>query len=137
VVEVDVVDHGAIIASMPRVTGLDHIVLLVEDVERSVAWYVDELGLAAERLEEWRDKKVFFPSVRVSATTVIDILRGERGEKNVDHFCLVVEDDVGELARSGRFDVVDGPAPRWGAQGEATSIYVTDPDGNVVELRAY
>jgi catechol 2,3-dioxygenase-like lactoylglutathione lyase family enzyme len=142
----DVVDHGAIIASMPQVTGLDHIVLLVEDVERSVAWYVDELGLQAERLEEWRAKKVFFPSVRVSATTVIDILardagnpRGDRthGEKNVDHFCLVVEDDVAELARSGRFNVVDGPDRRWGAQGDATSIYVTDPDGNVVELRAY
>jgi len=122
---------------MPRVTGLDHIVLLVEDVERSVAWYVDELGLAAERLDEWRAKLVFFPSVRVSATTVIDILQGHRGEKNVDHFCLVVEDDVAELAKSGRFNVVDGPDRRWGAQGDATSIYVTDPDGNVVELRAY
>jgi catechol 2,3-dioxygenase-like lactoylglutathione lyase family enzyme len=133
----DVVDHGAIIASMPRVTGLDHIVLLVEDVERSVAWYVDELGLQAERLEEWRDKKVFFPSVRVSATTVIDFLHGTRGEKNVDHFCLVVEDDVAELARSGRFNVVEGPDRRWGAQGDATSIYVKDPDGNVVELRRY
>jgi catechol 2,3-dioxygenase-like lactoylglutathione lyase family enzyme len=133
----DVVDHGAIIASMPRVTGFDHIVVLVEDVERSVAWYVDELGLRAERLQEWRDKKVLFPSVRVSPTTVIDILAGERGEKNVDHFCLVVEDDVEALARSGRFQVVDGPARRWGAQGEATSIYVTDPDGNVVELRSY
>ena len=122
---------------MPRVTGLDHIVLLVEDVERSVAWYVDELGLAPERLDEWRDKKVFFPSVRVSPTTVIDILAGPRADKNVDHFCLVVEDDVAELAASGRFDVVDGPDRRWGAQGDATSIYVTDPDGNVVELRAY
>ncbi|MEN3273709.1 MAG: hypothetical protein V7636_2470 [Actinomycetota bacterium] len=122
---------------MPHVTGLDHIVLLVEDVERSVAWYVDELGLAAERLEEWRAKLVFFPSVRMSATKVIDILQGVRGEKNVDHFCLVVEDDVAELAKSGRFNVVDGPDRRWGAQGDATSIYVTDPDGNVVELRAY
>jgi catechol 2,3-dioxygenase-like lactoylglutathione lyase family enzyme len=142
----DVVDHGAIIASMPRVTGLDHIVLLVEDVERSVAWYVDVLGLQAERLDEWRDGKVFFPSVRVSPTTVIDILAGGAGDprgdasreqKNVDHFCLVVADDVAELARSGRFNVVDGPDRRWGAQGDATSIYVTDPDGNVVELRAY
>ena len=122
---------------MPRVTGLDHIVLLVEDVERSVAWYVDVLGLTAERLDEWRAKQVFFPSVRINATTIIDILHGSRGEKNVDHLCLVVEDDVTELARSGRFDVVDGPDRRWGAQGEATSIYVTDPDGNVVELRSY
>lgn len=131
---------------MPTVTGFDHLVLIVDDVERSVAWYVDEIGLAPERLEEWREGKVFFPSVRISPTSLIDIIArgaggprsdGSRGDKNVDHLCLVVEDDVEELARSGRFDVVDGPDTRWGAQGDATSIYVTDPDGNVVELRRY
>lgn len=131
---------------MPTITGFDHLVLLVADVERSVAWYVDELGLPAERLEEWRAGKVFFPSVRISPTAVIDILfrgaggagsDGARDGRNVDHVCLVVSDDVAELARSGRFEVVDGPDRRWGAQGEATSIYVKDPDGNVVELRAY
>jgi catechol 2,3-dioxygenase-like lactoylglutathione lyase family enzyme len=133
----DVGDHGAIIASMPTVTGFDHLVLIVDDVERSVAWYVDEIGLAPERLEEWRAGKVFFPSVRISPTSLIDIIKGKRGEKNVDHLCLVVDDDVEELARSGRFNVVDGPDTRWGAQGDATSVYVTDPDGNVVELRRY
>jgi catechol 2,3-dioxygenase-like lactoylglutathione lyase family enzyme len=133
----DVGDHGAIIASMPTVTGFDHLVLIVDDVERSVAWYVEEIGLEPERLEEWRAGKVFFPSVRISPTSLIDIIKGERGEKNVDHLCLVVDDDVEELARSGRFNVVDGPDTRWGAQGDATSIYVTDPDGNVVELRRY
>ena len=122
---------------MPTITGFDHLVLIVDDVERSIAWYVDELGLAPERLEEWRDGKVYFPSVRISPTSIIDINQGARGDKNVDHICLVVEDDVADLARSGRFDVVDGPDTRWGAQGDATSIYVTDPDGNVVELRRY
>jgi catechol 2,3-dioxygenase-like lactoylglutathione lyase family enzyme len=139
VVEVDVGDHGAIIASMPKVTGFDHLVLVVDDVERSVAWYVEELGLPAERLDEWREGKVPFPSVRISATSLIDVIEGDRARdaRNVDHFCLVVDDDVAELARSGRLDVIAGPDTRWGAQGTATSIYVTDPDGNVVELRRY
>jgi catechol 2,3-dioxygenase-like lactoylglutathione lyase family enzyme len=141
VVEIDVGDHGAIIAGMPRVTGFDHLVLLVADVEKSVAWYVDELGLGAERLEEWRRGEVFFPSVRISPTALIDVIpRGEpalTGRGNVDHFCLVVDDDVRALAASGRFDVVDGPDTRWGAQGDATSLYARDPDGNVVELRKY
>jgi len=124
---------------MPKVTGLDHIVLVVEDVERSVAWYVDVLGLAPERLDEWRDGKVFFPSVRIDATTLIDVVpRGAAPVgRNVDHVCLVVDDDVTELAASGRFEVVDGPDMRWGAQGNASAIYVKDPDGNVVELRRY
>jgi catechol 2,3-dioxygenase-like lactoylglutathione lyase family enzyme len=131
---------------MVAVVGFDHLVLLVDDVERSVAWYVDELGLKPERLQEWREGKVFFPSVRVDETTIIDVLARGSGsprsdsqhrEKNVDHLCLVVSDDVREIATSGRFNVVDGPDTRWGAQGDATSVYVTDPDGNVVELRRY
>jgi catechol 2,3-dioxygenase-like lactoylglutathione lyase family enzyme len=120
-----------------RATGLDHIVLNVADVERSLAWYTGELGLAGERVDEWRKGEVFFPSVRVNATTVIDLLAVERTGENMNHVCLVVEDDVEALATSGRFDVVDGPGERWGAQGMATSLYVRDPDGNVVELRNY
>jgi catechol 2,3-dioxygenase-like lactoylglutathione lyase family enzyme len=138
VVEIDVLDHGAIIAGMPNVVGFDHLVLRVADVERTMAWYVDVLGLPAERLEAWRRGEVFFPSLRISPTSLIDVIPGDGGgANNVDHFCLVVDDDVHALAASGRFDVVDGPDTRWGAQGDATSLYVRDPDGNVVELRRY
>ena len=121
------------------VTALDHIVLVVEDVERSLAWYIDELGLRPERVDAWREGKVFFPSVRIDHGTIIDIVPGEQGpgRGNVDHFCLVVDDDIAALAASGRFDVVEGPVQRWGARGDATSLYVRDPDSNVVELRRY
>jgi catechol 2,3-dioxygenase-like lactoylglutathione lyase family enzyme len=121
---------------------MDHIVLVVADVERSVAWYRDVLGLEALRLDEWRDGKVLFPSVRVDEGTIIDVLHGpdrdpsKRG--NVDHVCLVVEPtDLQAVRDSGTFDVVEGPVTRWGARGDATSLYVRDPDGNVVELRYY
>jgi catechol 2,3-dioxygenase-like lactoylglutathione lyase family enzyme len=128
-----------------QVTGLDHAVLLVEDTERSLAWYIGVLGLQGERVDEWRDGKVFFPSVRINATTVIDILprapgaeRAPEVQRNIDHVCLVIEPtDMQALAASGAFTVVDGPDTRWGAQGDATSLYVLDPDGNVVELRHY
>ena len=120
------------------VTGLDHVVLRVADVERSLAWYCDELGLPGERVDDWRAGAAPFPSVRVDPATVIDIIGAPRDGQNVDHVCLVVEPtDLDALARSGRFEVVDGPAPRWGAQGMATSLYVLDPDANTVELRHY
>jgi RNA polymerase sigma-70 factor (ECF subfamily) len=45
--------------------------------------------------------------------------------------------DFDALKASGRFAVLDGPATRWGAQGNATSLYILDPDGNTVELRYY
>jgi catechol 2,3-dioxygenase-like lactoylglutathione lyase family enzyme len=121
-----------------KVTGFDHVVLNVTDVERSLAFYCDELGLQPERVDEWRNKEVFFPSVRIDATTLIDLLQVPRTGENANHICLVVEPaDFDAVKASGRFEVVDGPDTRWGAQGDATSIYVKDPDGNVVELRYY
>jgi catechol 2,3-dioxygenase-like lactoylglutathione lyase family enzyme len=123
---------------MVRVQGFGHVVLTVADVERSLAWYVDELGLEPLRVDEWRRGEVLFPSVRVTPETIIDLFKGERSGVNLDHLCLVVEPtDLEAVRASGRFDVVDGPARRWGAQGDGTSLYVRDPDGNVVELRHY
>lgn len=120
---------------------MDHIVLVVADVQRSVDWYRDRLGLQPERLDDWREGRVPFPSVRVNAGTVIDLLHGERtgtDAGNLDHFCLDVEPiDLAAVRASDAFDVVDGPVPRWGARGMATSLYVRDPDGNIVELRHY
>jgi catechol 2,3-dioxygenase-like lactoylglutathione lyase family enzyme len=118
--------------------GLDHIVLNVADVERSIAWYVDELGLEPVRLEEFRRGEVFFPSARIDAGTIIDFLGTEPTGTNVDHLCLVIEPtDLDELAASGRFDVASGPSEVFGARGTGRSVYVRDPDGNLVELRCY
>ncbi len=56
----------------------------------------------------------------------------------MDHVCLVVEDfDPDVTADSGEWDVHGGPSDVWGARGWARSLYVRDPDGNVVELRSY
>jgi catechol 2,3-dioxygenase-like lactoylglutathione lyase family enzyme len=121
-----------------HVTGMDHIVLVVADVERSVGWYRDRLGLEVLRFDEWRAGRVPFPSVRVNEATVIDILAGARTGTNVDHVCLVVEPtELDAVVSAGDFDVVEGPVTRWGARGDGTSIYVRDPDGTVVEIRHY
>ncbi|MFB6834501.1 VOC family protein [Streptomyces hydrogenans] len=121
-----------------RVKAFDHLVLNVTDVERSLAFYTGPLGLAPERVEEWRAGKVPFPSVRIDEGSVIDLFSRPRGESNVDHICLVVDPiDWQEAIGSGAFDVVEGPVPRWGARGSAQSVYIKDPDGNTVELRWY
>lgn len=125
-------------ASAIHVTQMDHIVLDVADVERSLAWYRDVLGLIPVRVDEWQRGEIFFPSVRVNAETIIDLLAVERSGENVNHFCLVVEPvDFDQLVAAGGFDVVDGPDVRYGARGDGTSLYVRDPDANVVELRYY
>jgi catechol 2,3-dioxygenase-like lactoylglutathione lyase family enzyme len=121
-----------------QVRGLDHIVLNVADVERSLAWYVDLLGLVPERVEEWRAGEVPFPSVRIDAATIVDLFRTHRTGENLNHVCLVVDaDDVDAIAADDRFTVLEGPVRRWGARGDGRSVYVRDPDGNTVELRSY
>ncbi len=120
------------------VVGFDHLVLKCADVETSLAWYCDQLGLEPVRVEEWRAGLAFFPSVRVDERTIIDLIPGTHDDGRLDHFCLVVAPtDFDALKSSGRFDVVDGPGTRFGARGDATSLYVRDPDGAVVELRYY
>ncbi len=119
------------------VRGLDHLVIVTPDVERALAFYCGRLGLAPERVDAWHAGEVLFPSARIDATTIIDFLAGERSGENVNHFALVVGDDVDELAASGGFDVVSGPADLWGARGQGRGVYVRDPDGNTVELRSY
>ncbi|MGP3927133.1 VOC family protein [Streptomyces sp. 8N616] len=124
-----------------RVIDFDHLVLRVADIDRSLAFYCGPLGLEPVRVDEWRAGKAPFPSVRVSPTTIIDLVPRPQDAptgSNVDHICLVVEPlDWQQVVDSGEFTVVDGPGGRFGARGVAQSLYVRDPDGNTVELRWY
>lgn len=123
-----------------RPVSLDHLVLRCRDVEVTLAWYVEELGLEPLRVDEWRAGDAPFPSVRVDESTIIDLLGAEDTPDSgrLDHYCIVVEPvDLDALAASDRFDVVDGPGERFGARGQGRSLYVRDPDGAIVEIRHY
>jgi catechol 2,3-dioxygenase-like lactoylglutathione lyase family enzyme len=127
-----------------HITGMDHIVLNVNDIDRALAFYTGPLGLAPERVDAFKRGEVGFPSVRIDATTLIDLTPSEpiaAGSKNLNHYCLVTDrDDLAEMAAeltAQGVPVVTGPVSRWGAQGQAMSIYVLDPDGNEIEIRAY
>lgn len=121
-----------------RAVALDHVVLVVADVERCISWYQQKLNLQVERLQQWRSGEALFPSLRIDDCTLIDVVAGNRSGQNVDHLAIVVSDvDLRELADSGTFDVVAGPTEVWGARGMGHGLYVRDPDGNTIELRTY
>jgi catechol 2,3-dioxygenase-like lactoylglutathione lyase family enzyme len=122
-----------------RISGFDHLVLRCADVDETLAWYVDTLGLSPVRVDEWRRGEAPFPSVRVSADTIIDLIPGSVTDRNVDHFCLVADRaTVDSIAGdTGTFRVVEPPSTRFGAQGDGWAVYVHDPNDNVVEIRSY
>ena len=133
-----------------KIIELDHIVLNVGDIDRSLTFYTEVLGLKGERVDEFRAGKVSFPSVRINQATIIDLFPrkegasrapAEKANANLNHFCLVVgaEDFSGivDYLSANHVKVHQGPVSRWGAQGRATSVYFADPDGNEVEIRCY
>ncbi len=130
-----------------KITEMDHIVLRTTDVEESLRFYTEVLGLQAERVEQWRAGEVRFPSARINADTIIDffgsdeIPSGRDDVRNQDHFCMVI-DETDMDALKARFedagiDIQAGPGKRWGSHGDGISLYIYDPDDNVVELRHY
>ncbi|MCE2463730.1 MAG: VOC family protein [Dehalococcoidia bacterium] len=142
-------EEQASVKSQPlvKITEMDHIVLRCEDVERSLSFYTDVLGLKAERVEQWRAGEVRFPSARLNADTIIDFFGSDQGPisrdgaRNQDHFCMVIEPtDMDEL--KAKFEALGveiqaGPGKRWGSHGDGISLYIYDPENNVVELRHY
>jgi len=130
------------------VTELDHIVLNVRDIDKTLEFYTGVLGLKGERVQEFKEGKIGFPSVRINEHTLIDFSPVERnssdGEKangNLSHFCLVVDQGdfsgIVDYMKNHGVQIRTGPISRWGARGRATSIYFLDPDGNEIEIRSY
>src|SRR5687768_8059501 len=105
-----------------KITAMDHIVLNVSDVERSLDFYTGMLGLKPERVEEFRAGKVGFPSVRISESCLIDLVTAPADapggvRKNLAHFCLTADEiDLGDLADSLEakgVTITTRPASRW------------------------
>ncbi len=130
---------------MFHITAMDHIVLRVRDVEASLRFYQGVLGLPGDRVEQWRAGEARFPSVRVSPTTIIDLLgddaAGSGAIGNLDHFSLLLDVDDAEVVRqellAAGVAVETDTRDLSGAQGRGNGFYLRDPDGNKIELRAY
>ena len=117
------------------IRGIDHVVLRVRDIERMRKFYCDVLGAhhVAYRPE------FGMSHLRVGAA-MIDLIQVQTlpEGRNMDHLCLRVEpfDQDAIVSHLQKHKVEVGKiALRFGAEGNGTSIYLTDPEGNTVELK--
>jgi len=136
---------GAGTRAVIRVRDLDHLVLRVADVEAMIAFYCGALGCSVERrrddigLVQLRAGRSLLDLVDVAGTLGRAGGAAPAAEgRNLDHFCLRLEvfDEPAirrQLEAAGI--AVGAVASRYGAEGAGPSIYVTDPEGNTVELK--
>ncbi len=123
-----------------QIRGIDHFVITTRDLAACLAFYEGFLGM--EHRMEGGHHNLYFPGGKISLHTRPSEFRpaAEHPTVGAQDFCLVVggglETVREELARCGA-PLLDGIVPRHGAQGAMRSIYLRDPDGNLVELCEY
>ena len=121
-----------------KIREIDHVVLRCRDQARMIDFYTRVLGLNEER----RLEAIGLIQLRAGASPIDLVAATEarvESARNVDHFCLGPEiadlsEAVGYLRANG-VEVIGEPAMRYGARGMGLSIYLRDPEGNVVELK--
>ena len=131
--------------TMIPIRDIDHLVLRIVDLDNMLRFYVGALGCTIER----RDDAIGLVQLR-AGRSLIDLVpvSGKLGRaggaapgaeaRNMDHFCLRVEPfDEADIRRTLAAHGIEAGAlaSRYGAEGEGPSLYISDPEGNVVELK--
>lgn len=128
-----------------KVRGLDHLVLRVNDPAAMERFYVDVLGLTVERRSETIGLLQLRAGAQLIDLVAVGGMLGKQGGagpvaegRNLDHFCLNLEDFdlAATIAHLEAHGVAVGESGRrYGAGGFGVSVYLTDPEGNGLELR--
>jgi catechol 2,3-dioxygenase-like lactoylglutathione lyase family enzyme len=128
-----------------QILGLDHLVLRVRDVRRMTRFYTEVLGCRVDRVREDIGLTHLRAGEAMIDLVAVDSEAGRRGGaaagsegRNVDHFCLRIEpfDAPALVSHLASHGITAGPLKsRYGAEGTGPSLYLTDPEGNVVELK--
>jgi glyoxylase I family protein len=130
---------------MITIREIDHLVLRVIDLDAMLRFYCGALGCTIEL----RQDEIGLVQLRLGRSMLdlvpVDGKLGKVGgaapgrqARNLDHFCVRVEpfDEASIRKHLQAHGVEAGPvAQRYGAEGEGPSLYLTDPEGNVVELK--
>jgi catechol 2,3-dioxygenase-like lactoylglutathione lyase family enzyme len=120
------------------ITGIDHVVLTVRDLEASAAFFAEALGMAIVRFGNGRfalqagRQKINLQSLGQETRNHAAIGCGD--------LCLLTEmplTKVVDRLTSVGVPIIEGPVTKTGARGDFTSAYINDPDGNLIEISRY
>ena len=129
----------------PKLTGLDHLVLTVQDIGATAAFYRDVLGMQVQEFQpadgSTRTALCFGQQkINLHAAGAEYRPHGRAPTSGSADLCFLTETPLDvwatHLDRQG-VEVEEGPVVRNGARGSIRSIYIRDPDGNLVEISVY
>ncbi|HRL37024.1 MAG TPA: VOC family protein [Ottowia beijingensis] len=120
------------------ISHIDHIVLTVADIERSVAFYVRVLGMQAVSFGNGR-RALQFGQQKINLQT-LGMEPRNHAAVGAGDVCLITDWPtarvLARLAAEG-VPVLEGPVMKSGAQGPIESVYFNDPDGHLIEVSRY
>lgn len=120
------------------IKSIDHIVLTVRDIDRSVAFYRRVLELDAVTFANGR-RALQIGEQKINLQTLGQETRNFAGIGSGD-LCLVTDFEppevVDRLTNAG-VEIIEGPVQKTGALGSIMSVYFNDPDGNLIEVSSY
>jgi len=135
-------ENGNDTPAMPvAITALDHLVLTVADVDETVGFYQRVLGMrpvafgAGRRALEFGTSKINLHQAGAEVTP-----HAARPVPGSADLCLITTTPPGQVLAhlsAEHVPVEDGPVPRTGARGPITSVYIRDPDDNLIEIASY
>jgi glyoxylase I family protein len=127
-----------------QIREIDHVVLRAADVAALTRFYCEALGCQVEReqrdiqLVQLRAGRSLIDLVAIGGPLDRESGKGDPAGRNMDHLCLRVEPFDGEALKAhlASFGAQPGEVvERYGAEGNGPSLYLFDPEGNMLELK--
>lgn len=130
---------------LATVIGLEHVNIKSRDIQRSIDFYSEVLGLRLVRLDRNDDDTIRFAALR-AGDALIDIQPDTSNEWDAqrtgfNHMALLIEpadlEAIADRCRDLDIPITEGPVARQGAYGMGWALYIQDPDGHGIELKHY
>ena len=124
-----------------KINRIDHIVLTVSSIERSVDFYTNVLGMEQEIFGDNR-VALLFGNQKINLHQFQNefLPKASLPVPGSEDLCFITETELSEAmeyVKSKGVDIIEGPVKRTGATGDIESFYLRDPDGNLIELSNY